>query len=422
MDKYLTQTFYIKSHPIRSVADRFKTQYILGLGEFLCYITQNDYKTKLVYEIWSYSITDRIISDSWRYTENFDSVKNALCFKRDGLTFFTMRQSFLFDCLYMLEKSKKELLPNAYTFLIDKICGFLTRGTLNITFDYFQGKNIGDKIPDVLKCHRKLDLDFQKKKLKRILIVSTMSSGKSTLINAITGYRLNRMKSTACTNKLCYIFNKPNEDGLAIGIGENKVGYITDKNSINSDQFDFAALKFNSYLSNEHICFIDTPGVNNSNDSTHGDVTKSAISKNDYEILLFISNSQYFDINDENEILDYTINHTKRPIIFVLNQLDSFSPEDDSIEETMTTFDKILRSKNIHPTIIPISAKVAMLSKFSKNQMTKIEKIEYNNYKERFQDRYYDLASYYDPKRSSNKNDFFSMSGVNILEKMLKDL
>ena len=45
-------------------------------------------------------------------------------------------------------------------------------------------------------------------------MVANVSAGKSTLINALVGYRLNRIKTTACTDKLVYIHNKCSNDGI----------------------------------------------------------------------------------------------------------------------------------------------------------------------------------------------------------------
>ena len=60
--------------------------------------------------------------------------------------------------------------------------------------------------------HRKQNIIYTNKPIKRILVVANVSAGKSTLINALTGYRVNMARNLACTNALHFIYNKANED------------------------------------------------------------------------------------------------------------------------------------------------------------------------------------------------------------------
>lgn len=213
MEKFLAQTFTIANHPIRKFKEYFRLQYLRGIGEFLCYLTKDDKISKFVFEIWCTSIIGYVPKDAWSYSLDFDAIKDALSIHRDGLTFFTMRQSFLFDCFYLLEKSQKKLRLNAYTFLADKVYGFFTKSSLNYAHDFFKGSNGGDKLPDVLRRHRRTSQNFINKKIKHVLIVATMSAGKSTLVNALVGHKINQVRSTACTSIVHRIYNKPTHEG-----------------------------------------------------------------------------------------------------------------------------------------------------------------------------------------------------------------
>ena len=56
---------------------------------------------------------------------------------------------------------------------------------------------------------------FSAKPLRTVLITAGMSSGKSTLINALIGKKISRTQNDACTAKIHYIYNKPYEDGFS---------------------------------------------------------------------------------------------------------------------------------------------------------------------------------------------------------------
>ena len=420
MEHFLTHTFSISNHPVRQLKKPFIIQYVMGLGEFMCYISNSNNHAKLLFDVWTRSILGYSPNMLWNYTPDWAHIKTALNIKRDGIRFFTMRQSFIFDCFYLTESLNPKLTVNAYKFLSDNICGFFTKGMLTEIYNYFQGRSAAKNVSETLKAHRQLNKTFRKKPLKRVLVVATMTAGKSTLINALVGYRINKVKTTVCTSKLCYIYNKPCEDGIIIGAGENKFTHSTNIEFSNSDSFVSAALHFNSTLSGEHICFIDTPGANYSNDTTHGDITHNAIKKNDYDIVLFVANSQYFATSDENKLLDFTIQHTRKPIIFTLNQLDRFKQQDDSIEEMVDNFKDMLVKKGVAPIIIPMSAQAALLMKLGRKKLDEDATFELEMLEKRFSWNYYNLESYVNSNWDKTRSSGLSRTGINLLEKIIK--
>ena len=56
---------------------------------------------------------------------------------------------------------------------------------------------------------------FQQQVPIKVLITATMSAGKSTLLNALAGKKVNKTQNEACTAKIHSIFNKPYEDGFS---------------------------------------------------------------------------------------------------------------------------------------------------------------------------------------------------------------
>ena len=174
-----------------------------------------------------------------------------------------------------------------------------------------------------------------------------MNSGKSTLVNALTGYKLNKVKTTACTYRLTYLYNKPEADGITFVDEKQRYNYTCEIMSVLSDNFVEAAFHFNSELAEERICIIDTPGVNYAINNKHGELTRNAIKDNDYDVILFVFNATQFAINDEDEFLEYVIKNTKKKIIFAINQLDRFKESEDSVEEIMAQLQERLKKKGL---------------------------------------------------------------------------
>lgn len=427
MEKFLAQTFTITNHPIKKFKEYFRLQYIRGIGEFLCYLTKDDKISKLVFEIWCTSILGHVPKDAWSYTLDFDAIKDALSIHRDGLTFFTMRQSFLFDCFYLLEKSQKKLRLNAYTFLADKVCGFFTKSSLNYAHDFFKGSNGGDKLPDVLRRHRRTSQNFINKKIKRVLIVATMSAGKSTLVNALVGHKINQVRSTACTSIVHRIYNKPVHEGAVAEFGEKKLVYTTDYSLLVSENIHSIGVNFSSSLSKCRVCLLDTPGVNYNGDKSHGEISRKIIAENDYDLLLLVLNAQQLAIDDEKDLITYVGKYCKHKIIGVLNKCDTYNPLEDSITNALKTSYAMFEEAGIkNPYIIPISAHVAYLCRqtYSPNtQLGKRDSIEFKLISNKMADSFYNFPSYLSgvPKDIQPK-DILERSGVPYLEYLISAL
>ena len=398
MENFLVQTFTISNHPIKDLKEVFKLQYIMGLGEFLCYITQNSQVTKKVFEIWCNSILGRTPESAWSYTNNFKAIKKGLAIHRDGFSFFTMRLPFFFDCFYLLEKSQKNLHSDTYTFFEEKICGFFSKKAFNYTYDYFKGTNNGEKLPDALKQHREISQTFVNKKIKRILIVATMSAGKSTLVNALVGKGIRQVRSTACTNKIHYIYNKSAKEGAMTFSDDKRLFYTNDHSLLLSESIHSIGINFASSLSEQRICLIDTPGVNYNGDKSHRELTLKAIRENKYDTLLLVMNAQQLAINDEKDLIEYIGKYCKQKIVGVLNQCDAFKTSRDSISVALETCQQMMHENNIKPSIIiPISAYTAYLCRQASElgeHMDEEEAFELQLILKKMSKPYYNLPSY----------------------------
>lgn len=426
MENFLAQTFTITNHPVKKLKDIFKLQYVRGIGEFLCYITKDDCVTKTVFEIWCTSIIGKVPKDAWSYTSDFDSIKDGLIIHRDRLTFFTMRQSFLFDCFYLLEKSKKNLRLNAYTFLADKVCGFFTKGSLNYVHEFFKGNNGGDKLPEVLRRHRCTSQNFVNKKVKRVLIVAAMSAGKSTLVNALVGHKINQVRATACTSRVHYIYNKPVAEGAVASFEDNRLLYTEDYSLLVSESIHSIGVNFTSSLAKSRICLLDTPGVNYNGDKSHGELTRKIIKENNYDILILVLNAQQLAIDDEKDLIDFIGKHSRRKVVGVLNQCDAFKASQDSISIAVNTSRTMMMESGIKTElVIPISAQAAYLSRQANElgkRMDEDDAFDYELISNKMQKPFYNLPSYLPgvPK-DVNVSSIIERSGVPYLEYIINN-
>lgn len=417
MDSLLTHSFPIPNHPICELKAKFRMQYVLALGEFRCFLSKKDGRSKLLIEIWARSIVSKLPNSFFAESEDTTTIQSVLSIKRDGIHFFFLRRIFFFDCLYITSLLDIRYIEYTYLFLQRNCRGFFSKRVLN---EIYQNWNISisKKIPPQLVEHRRKNVSFNRESLKRILVVATMSAGKSTLINALIGYRVNAVKTTACTQNLCYLFNKPFNDGIYIRRNNGEQYFCSDIEFAKKDDIFATGLHFNSALSNRKICYIDTPGTNYSGNALHRDITRKAILDNHYDAIIFVVNGLQFDTCDEAKLRDYTIKHTHKPIIFVINQLDYYNPEDDSIQETINKLRKIVGENKYE--IIPISALYALLLKIDEKKLSKSEQIQKKRLKSLFEHDYYNMQKYcYSKEKETIINRELDKTGITILESVI---
>lgn len=243
----------------------------------------------------------------------------------------------------------------------------------------------------------------------RILITANMSAGKSTLINALIGKQVARTSQEACTADLCYLFNKPVEDGSIHLLGPRLDLYAAYDDLMNAGRAgssDIASF-FRSFVHSDspsRICLIDTPGVNSAINREHGERTRSALREEHYDKLIYVLNANQLGTDEEIRYLKYVSeNVPKDKVIFVLNKLDNFKSADDSIAASIEG----VRNDLLHlgfeePVICPLSAYFALLLKMKmySEAMTEDEQDAYDYYVKKFSRAEYDLSVYL-PKSSA---------------------
>ena len=248
----------------------------------------------------------------------------------------------------------------------------------------------------------RLNRDFSARPEMRILVTANVSTGKSTLINALVGKPVTKTSQEICTKNLCFIYNKPFEDYRfhLIAPPLNLDASYDDLFSAGKEANCVIASYFRvSGHPNARVCLIDTPGFNSAVFSAHRKITRKAIAEENYDKLICVLNADKIGTNETIRHLKYI--HRKVPnekVIFVLNKLDDFRNEEDSIPESIEGVKADLRKIGYkNPVICPFSAYFSLLLKRKRNdeELSDNERDVFNYVAKKFSRPEYDLSKYY---------------------------
>ncbi len=214
-----------------------------------------------------------------------------------------------------------------------------------------------------------------------ICVVSTMSSGKSTFINALLGKEILPSENEACTGKIFKI-NKilsNQEETIAFKEKEEIKRYYLNEEYLkylNKDEISTVieiASKF--YNIEENITLIDTPGVNNSRNLEHRNITYNFLKNNRTKNLIYILNATQLGVNDDrNFLLDIKElpAHESLNIIFILNKIDEIDSEKESLEEILENAKSyLLKNGFLEAQIYPVTAYNCKLLRYALNNNLK---------------------------------------------------
>lgn len=364
-----------------------------GLGVVLYSISDGHSNMEMLFEQWGYSIVKQDVKE-WFQAEDCSYIAKALALHRIGFRFFRVQFQFYFDGFYLTELFDKSLINKLNDFLIHHGCNVFTKSALKQISVFFRDQsNTVPKVERSLIQHRENNLKSSDEYESRVLVVATVSAGKSTLINAITGSCFNRVKTGVCTTRICKIHNKNVLDGITIKTGD-LFSYYNDINRHSSSEAEEVGFHFESVLGSHRICLLDTPGVNNSKDEEHFQITSDAIKARNYDLIICISNCQYNGTDDERKLLNLLYSHADKPIIFVLNKLDRFKSSEDSISRMLKLYKEELRSIGFDTNLVfPLSAQYAYFLK-NKSSLDDDEQDEFRQTSRIFAKVDYDLQRY----------------------------
>ena len=201
----------------------------------------------------------------------------------------------------------------------------------HLELKFIEGKSdedINDKIVQVFTDLQEGPVDdFRDPKLIRafesindsvfpINVIATMSSGKSTLINALLGKKLMPSKNEACTATITEILDNDSEQFAAVVYDEDNVELqqipnLTYEimNELNDDEnvHKIAAQGNIPFLDAKStaLMLVDTPGPNNSQNQAHKNTTYRAINNESNSLILYVLNGTQLSTNDDASLLSY---------------------------------------------------------------------------------------------------------------------
>lgn len=220
-------------------------------------------------------------------------------------------------------------------------------------------------------------------------VVATMSSGKSTLINALLGYDLLPASNDATTAKITRIQDNDGAEGFEVECRDRQGTLVYEKCPATAELMDM-------YNKDERVFFVDaegdipgissqalrltildTPGPNNSATQEHREVTNTVVhDRENQPIILYVMDStKPEDESDANFLRDIADvikkggRQAQERFIFVMNKADALDEDEDgSVAQVVCRRQEYLQRLGINATqIIPISASAAKLLRMQQN-------------------------------------------------------
>lgn len=236
------------------------------------------------------------------------------------------------------------------------------------------------------------------KNLFEVIVVATMSAGKSTVINALIGKELLHSANEATTATITRIHDK---DDLPFFSG-NAYGYkselIAEAHNIDAQTLrewnadpkikmidlmgDIEAL----YNDEAELVIYDTPGPNNSQDNNHEALTMEVVNDGGYGLILYVLNATQLGVNDDRSLLEKIKEalgkDPNKEILFLLNKADCLDEEKgERLDQVVIRTQKYLTEVGFNnPIIIPTAANYALVLQkmLNKEQLTRSERAELN--------------------------------------------
>lgn len=203
-----------------------------------------------------------------------------------------------------------------------------------------------------------------------VVYMATMSAGKTTCINAVLGTELLHSANEATTATITEIRSSKKESIRCYGESKNLIEEFFDISPEKIKELNIKE-KINEILIegdfniDENLVIVDTPGPNNSRDNNHKNLSYEYILSSKFDLLVYVINSTQPFINDDIQYLKFIYKNVQNnKIIFLVNKLDDFDLESESIEDLKKNLFKYLNDIGFeNPIVFGISAYRALIIK-----------------------------------------------------------
>lgn len=251
------------------------------------------------------------------------------------------------------------------------------------------------KTPDIQK-----NFDTAMNSEFRIVIVAPMSSGKSTLINAIIGRDMLPAVNQATTAVITEIKDNDRFEDFIVNADDkygnnvvknqratkkliSELNYKKDPNDPDGKDALIHLVQLEGPIPNLpsdvlSTVFVDTPGGNNSQNEEHEEIMDEAINDENKSLILYVFNGAQLGTNDSNIILQKIANamqnstngkQSRDRFLFVANRMDEFDVSEEPYEEVIenTILPQLASNGITEPNLFLASAQTAKLIRMVEN-------------------------------------------------------
>ena len=266
-----------------------------------------------------------------------------------------------------------------------------------------------------------------------IVVIAPMSSGKSTLINAMLGTNILPARNGATTAVITKVKDVSSQDGYQVFCTDRdgkkiKAGEkadlktITELNEKANEEKKIDLIEIRGTIPNLHseknkIVFVDTPGGNYVLNKAHDEIMNRAVRDENKGMILFVFNFAQLGTDDMDDVFQKaaramedtkTGKQSRDRFIFVCNRMGDQDPENEPIEKTIKKVTAYLEEQGIRePNLFFTDAKVCKLVRMAQAgmEMTQAEEDALDGCLKPFnrQSRRYFL---YDSISDEKKNEF----------------
>ncbi len=405
-NELLAISYPLVLHPLSNERPQRKIAYISQIERLRQKYLPDDLIVKARLERFAYDLLGEE-SNPEKGDDSIDAMKELLRTHFVPFRFYSYRYIFLFDCIFLLA-------PRDHS-LASYICEDVKNGVPQCYHERLEGVffalfDANSPLPSKTKISKEVfDWWMKSQKYfvaheKYVVFTAAFSAGKSTLINAVIGQKLSFTKQGACTATLIEFRSTPTyHNKYNIVCGEqffpNLAPVRVREFSKNLQQpcciNGFFELSYNPF----QLHMLDTPGIDSALHPEHKKLTRNALLNREYDTIVYIIKLETYGSDKDLIHLRFIKQHVSyRTIMFVVNMMDTFDPEDDDTNEIICNVSTHLENIGFpHPNVCPVSAKAGYLFKraLAGTALTESEIDELTSFYTKYNDPAYDLSGFY---------------------------